>query len=216
MSPSSALTDACYNLRAMSDASKSKPPPSAPPDEPQGSLGAVLIGAAILIVAALLIFWPDSDAASGDAGKGGKGGKAGQQGSNMADGGRSGTARGIQPREVDPAEARMTPQVTPGLLAPTNGLATMPAPKPEPTSFPSAAAEIAYFEKKLVQAREDLAARTTFLERMKKTLAEGAISEHDRNTQRAKIVQSNYDKAQARVTELEQKVADLKRKQAGG
>lgn len=198
----------------MSDAPKSKVPPNAPPDEPQGSLGAVLIGAAILIVAALLIFWPDSDAASGgDAG--GKGGKAGQ-GSNMADGGRSGTARGIQPREVDPAEGRMTPQVTPGLLAPTNGLATMPAPKPEPTSFPSAEAEIAYFEKKLVQAREDLAARTTFLERMKKTLAEGAISEHDRNTQRAKIVQSNYDKAQARVTELEQKVADLKRKQAGG
>ncbi|MBK7824569.1 hypothetical protein [Nannocystis sp.] len=199
----------------MSDAPKSKVPPNAPPDEPQGSLGAVLIGAAILIVAALLIFWPDNDAASDGAG-GGKASKAGQQGSNMADGGRSGTARGIQPRAVDPAEARMTPQVRPGLLAPTDGLATMPTPKPEPTSFPSAAAEIAYFEKKLVQAREDLVARTTFLERMKKTLAEGAISEHDRNTQRAKIVQSNYDKAQARVTELEQKVADLKRKQTGG
>ena len=200
----------------MSDASKSKPPPSAPPDEPQGSLGAVLIGAAILIVAALLIFWPDSDAASGDAGKGGKGGKAGQQGSNMADGGRSGTARGIQPREVDPAEARMTPQVTPGLLAPTNGLATMPAPKPEPTSFPSAAAEIAYFEKKLVQAREDLAARTTFLERMKKQKDNAPISELERMNQRGKVVQDNYDKAVVKVGELEKKVAELKRKQAGG
>lgn len=200
----------------MSDASKSKPPPSAPPDEPQGSLGAVLIGAAILLVAALLIFWPDSDAASGDAGKGGKGGKAGQQGSNMADGGRSGTARGIQPREVDPAEARMTPQVTPGLLAPTNGLATMPAPKPEPTSFPSAAAEIAYFEKKLEEARANLVARTTFLERMKKQKDNAPISELERMNQRGKVVQDNYDKAVAKVGELEKKVAELKRKQAGG
>jgi hypothetical protein len=215
MSPSSALTDGCYNLRAMAEAPHSKLPPTAAVDEPQGSLGAVLIGVAVLAIAALLIFWPDSETAS-KAGKDGKDGAAGQ-GSNVAGGGAAGgVARGIQPRAIDPAEARSRPQVTPGLLAPTSGLAMSPERKPEPTSFPSAAAEIAHFEKKLEQARADLTARTTFLERMKKQKDEAPISETDTMNQRAKIVQNNYDRALARVEELEQKVAGLKRKQAGG
>ncbi len=200
----------------MADAPNSKLPPNAPADEPQGSLGTVLIGGAILLIAALLIFWPDGDTAGkGDAA--GKGGAAGQQGSNMAGGGGpGGVARGIQPRAIDPAEGRSTPQVTPGLMAPTNGLAMAPEPKPEPTSFPSAAAEIAHFEKKLEEARANLVARTTFLERMKKQKEDAPISELDRINQRGKVVQENYDKAVTRVDDLEKKVAELKRKQAGG
>lgn len=199
----------------MADAPHSKLPPNAPADEPQGSLGAVLIGGAILVVAALLIFWPDSETAS-KAGAGGKDGAAGQQSSNIAGDGPGGVPRGIQPRAIDPAEGRSAPRVTPGLMAPSNGLAMLPERKPEPTSFPSAAAEIAHFEKKLEQARADLTARTTFLERMKKQKDEAPISETDTMNQRAKIVQNNYDRALARVEELEQKVAGLKRKQAGG
>jgi hypothetical protein len=202
-------------LRAMVDAAKSKLPPNAPADEPQGSLGAVLIGGAILAIAALLIFWPDSDAAT-KTGAGGKDGAGGQQASNVAGGDPMGAARGIQPRAIDPAEARTTPQVTPGLLAPTDGLAMMPQRKPEPTSFPTAAAEIAHFEKKLVEARENLVARTTFLERMNRQKEQAPISEMDRINQRAKVVQENYDKAVTRVEQLELKVAELKRKQAGG
>lgn len=200
----------------MADAPHSKPPPNAPADEPQGSLGAVLIGAAVLAIAALLIFWPDSETAS-KTGKGGRDGGAAGQASNVAGGGGAGgVARGIQPRAIDPAEGRSQPQVTPGLMAPSNGLAMVPERKPDPTSFPSAAAEIAFFEKKLEQARADLTARTTFLERMKKQKDDAPISETDKMNQRSKVVQENFDKARARVEELEEKVAGLKRKQTGG
>lgn len=199
----------------MADAPHSKLPPNAPADEPQGSLGAVLIGGAILVVAALLIFWPDSETAS-KAGAGGKDGAAGQQSSNIAGDGPGGVPRGIQPRAIDPAEGRRSPRITPGLMAPSSGLAMLPERKPEPTSFPSAAAEIAHFEKKLEQARADLVARTTFLDRMKKAQEQAPISETDRMNQRAKIVKENYDKAEAKVADLEAKVAGLKRKQAGG
>ena len=199
----------------MVDAAKSKLPPNAPADEPQGSLGAVLIGGAILAIAALLIFWPDSETAS-KAGAGGKDGAAGQQGSTVAGGGPGGVARGIQPREIDPAEARTGPQVRDGLLAPTNGLAMMPQRPPEPTSFPNTAAEIAHVEKKLAEARTNLESRTLFVERMKKQKEQASVSEMDRINQRAKVVQDNYDKAVDRVTDLEHKLAELKRKQAAG
>jgi hypothetical protein len=184
------------------------------PEEPQGSLGAVLIGGAILLIAGLLIFWPGSDSAS-KTGAGADGKGAGVQGSNVAGGGPGGgLASGIKPREVDPAEGRTHSQAA--FAAPTNGLAMMPTSKPEPTSFPSAAAEIAYFEKKLEQAERDLVSRTTFLERMKRIQEKAPISEHDRNVRRAKIVQENYDKAVARVAELEKKIAELRAKQTGG
>lgn len=190
--------------------------PGTPPgEEPQGSLGAVLIGGAILLIAGLLIFWPGSDSASrSGAGAGGKGGD-GVQGSNVADGPGAAGAGGIRPREVDPAEGRSHSRAAYAAQGAT-GLAMMPKPKPEPTSFPSAAAEIAHFEKKLEQAQRDLASRTTFLERMKRIQEQAPISEHERNLKRAKVVQENYDKAAARVTELEQKLAGLRAKQAGG
>jgi hypothetical protein len=190
-------------------------PPAAggPGEEPQGSLGAVLIGGAILLIAGLLIFWPGGDSATGRmTGPDGKVG--GVQGSDIAGGPGSGRASGIKPREVDPAEGRVRPSAA--FAAPGQGLAMMPTPKPEPTSFPSAAAEIAYFEKKLEQARRDVVARTTFLERMKRIQDRAPLADHERNIRRAKVVQENYDKAVKRVEELEAKIAGLRAKQTGG
>lgn len=199
----------------MTDVAPKPNPAAVPPpgEEPQGSLGAVLIGGAILLVAALLIFWPSSESASG-AGANGSGSSrsGGVQGSDIA-GGQGQAVRGITPREVDPAEGKARAQTA--FMAPTNGMTMMPTPKPEPTSFPSAAAEIAYFEKKLEQARRDLVSRTTFLERMKKIQDNAPISEHDKNVRRAKVVQENYDKALDRVEELEKKLKDLRAKQGG-
>jgi ribosomal protein L13E len=92
-----------------------------------------------------------------------------------------------------------------------------PQRKPEPTSFPSAAAEIAHFEKKLEQARADLTARTTFLERMKKQKDDAPISELTAMNQRGKIVQRQLRQGRgSSVGELEQEGRRLKRKQAGG
>jgi len=201
----------------MTDAPKpnstSSAPGTAPAEEPQGALGAVLIGGAILVIAALLIFWPSSDTAGEAGGKGGRGG--GQQAYN-GDGEGDGKTRGISPREVDPAEARIavTPRVREGILAPTNGMAMVPTREPEPTSFPSVAAEITYLEKKLVEARSNLESRAVFLERMKKMQQSAPVSEYERTSARAKVVQDNYDKAQARVDDLEYKIK-LLRKQGG-
>ena len=188
--------------------------PGGPPgEEPQGSLGAVLIGGAILLVAALLIFWPSSESASG-AGADGSGSRSGGvQGSDIV-GGAGQSVRGITPREVDPAEGKARAQ--PAFMAPNQGMTMMPNPKPEPTSFPSAAAEIAHFEKKLEQARANLEQRATFLERMKR-IKDNAKNAADlaRAESRSVIVQQNYDKAKQVVTDLEQKIAGLREKQAG-
>ena len=182
-----------------------------PGDEPQGSLGAVLIGAAILLVAGLLIFWPagDSATASKDS-KDGKGAQA-QQSSNSLDGaGPGGKARGIAPRELDPVAERPGPRVREGVMAPADGMTLAPQPPPEPTSFPSVAAEIAHLEAKLVGARANLASRTVFLERMKKMQAEAPISDHQRTAQRARIVQENYDIAQSRVDDIQYRLNKLR------
>jgi len=202
------MTDA-----APKSTSTSPAPGNSPAEEPQGALGAVLIGGAILVIAALLIFWPGGGGSGVGVGVGGKGGGAGgQQAYNgIDDDGGGGRSRGISPREVDPAEARVAPRVREGLLAPTNGMAMVPTREPEPTSFPSVAAEIAYLEKKLVEARSNLEARGVFLERMKKIQARAPISEHERNTRRGKVVQENYDKAQTRVDDLVYKLKLLRK-----
>lgn len=202
------MTDAAPKPNPTSPA-----PGNSPAEEPQGALGAVLVGGAILLIAALLIFWPGSDASGVD----GKGGARGQQAYNGVDGdgdGGGARGRGITPREADPAEARVAPRVREGLLAPTNGMAMVPTREPEPTSFPSVAAEIAYLEKKLVEARSNLESRAMFLERMKKIQAAAPISDQERNARRAKVVQDNYDKAQTRVDDLVYKLK-LLRKPAG-
>lgn len=195
------------------------PAPTTPPpaDDPQGSLGAVLIGGAILLIAGLFIFWPASETASpGGGGAGGnKAGAAAQQANSAAEDGRSGggLAQGIEARDVDPArgQQRSEARVTPGLLAPTRGMAPVPPPTPERTSFASNAEELAYFEKKLEDARKDLDMRATFLERMRKIEAQGkSAAEDERNAARAKIVQKNYDSARLRVEELEKKVKALR------
>ena len=201
----------------MTDAPKptSTPPApgSSPAEEPQGALGAVLIGGAILLIAALLIFWP-SGGSSGVDGKGGARGQQAYNGDGIDGDDRGGPGRGIKPREADPAEARVAPRVREGLLAPNNGMAMAPTREPEPTSFPSVAAEIAYLEKKLVEARANLESRATFLARMKKIQAAAPISDQERNARRAKVVQDNYDKAQLRVDDLVYKLK-LLRKPAG-
>ncbi len=174
----------------------------------------MLIGGAILLIAALLIFWPSGESADVRGGKNGKG-AGGQQASNSLDGddaGAVGRARGIAPRDRDPVREREAPRVREGLVAPVTGITAMPAREPEPTSFPTVAAEIAYLERKLVEARENLASRTVFLERMKRIQEQAPISDHQRNSQRAKVVQTNFDKAQDRVDDIQYKLNVLRGK----
>lgn len=184
----------------------------------------MLIGGAILLIAGLFIFWPDSDATTAERNKASAQGAAAQQGSNTVAGGRGGGAvdglgRGIDPRDIDPARAQAQSdaertahaRLTPGLLSPGLTMAPPPKPTPEPTSFATKAEEIAYVEKKLAQARSDLDARATFLERMQKIQQKSkSVDEDERNAARAKIVQQNYETARVRVEELEKRLKSLK------
>ncbi len=196
----------------MTDPAPSIPPPA---DDPQGSLGAVLIGGAILLIAGLFIFWPQSDTTTTATRT--AAGQSAAQGSNSLvsgkDGGDGGIVRGIDPRDIDPAQAaqRVQARLTAGVQAPNLQMAPAPTPAPEPTSFDSTAEEIAYVEKKLTLARADVEARAVFVDRMQKILQKGKTADEDeRNAARAKIVQQNYETARARVTELEARLKSLK------
>lgn len=183
-----------------------------------GAVWALLVGGAILTIAALLIFWPTGDTATqtGGAAAGRNGG--GQQASHTANGDAQGGLAlngGVGAREVDPAR-NGRPRVREGLLPGGSGglnLAPPPKPKPEPTSFSSAAKEIAYYEKKLEAARYTLTQREKFWERMQR-IREGAVTPQAQQAaeQRAVIVKKNLDDAAAAVKELEQKVQRLKEK----
>lgn len=192
---------------------------SSQPEPAQGgALWALIVGGAILVVAALLIFWPGGDATTG-AGSGKGKGSAGQQASlaQGGAGGPEGQAMGVGARDYDPNRGNGKARVNPGLVPIGPGSNTMAPPrkpKPEPTSFPSAGAEIAYWEKKLALAQQELTQRTLFLERMKKVKENARTSEQIETAERrGVIVQKNYDDAKKHVEELEQKVAGLKEKQ---
>ncbi|MCY1010945.1 hypothetical protein OV079_36345 [Nannocystis pusilla] len=196
-----------------------KPTTATQPEPAQGgALWALIVGGAILVVAALLIFWPGGDAASGAAGAGKSKGSAGQQASlAQSGGGPESQALGVGARDYDPnrgnGKARINPSILP--VGPkSDSLAPPKKPKPEPTSFASAGAEIAYWEKKLDIARKDLAQRTIFLERMKKVKENARTSEQiELAERRGVVVEKNYTDQKQLVEELEQKVARLKEKQ---
>ncbi|MBZ5715732.1 hypothetical protein [Nannocystis pusilla] len=184
-----------------------------------GALWALIVGGAILVVAALLIFWPGGDATSASgSGKGSKG-SAGQQASlaQGGAGGPEGQALGVSARDYDPNRGNGKVRINPNILPVGPGANSLAPPrkvKPEPTSFPSAAAEIAYWEKKLAAARQDLTQRTLFLERMQKVKENARTSEQiELAERRGVVVQKNYDEAKKTVEELEQKVDGLKEKQ---
>lgn len=183
-------------------------------------LWALLVGGAILVVAALLIFWPAGDASSGGGNSGGPGGKggAGHQ-SSLAQGrtGPDGQALGVGAREIDPNRGGGRPRVNSGLIPAGSAGHTLAPPKkvkPEPTSFASPAAEIAYWERKLVLAEQELAQRTLFVERMKKAKEDARTSEQiEIAERRGKVVEKNYLDQKQKVDDLTKKVADLKEKQ---
>jgi hypothetical protein len=196
-------------------------PKTATASQPEqgGALWALIVGGAILVVAALLIFWPGGDAASGGPGGAGKGkGSAGQQASlAQSGGGPDGQAFGVGAREYDPNRGNGKARINPAILPVGNGSSSLAPPrkvKPEPTSFASASAEIAYWEKKLGLAQKELAQRTIFLERMKKVKENARTSEQiELAERRGVIVEKNYTDQKKVVEDLEQKVAGLKEKQ---
>jgi hypothetical protein len=179
-------------------------------------LPTVLAGAGILLVAGLMIFWPDDSTqatkkqsarvvqgADADA-KGGRGGIP----SREAD-----KARGAS--QAEPAtKSRINPRLQP---ATEFGMSPNP-PKKGPPEFENNEEEIAYWETQLAEAQRVLAMRERAIERLPEIKEqikagndpEGGLKAFERREQ---IIHENLGKQKQKVAEIEEKLGAMK---AGG
>ncbi|MFO7563741.1 MAG: hypothetical protein R6X02_13940 [Enhygromyxa sp.] len=183
-----------------------------PPSEGGGMLPALLAGAGILLVAGLLIFGDDDEKKAIEGAKDGQAVNAAHSAK-----GRAQTVGGVAARPTDDAtklsrpQPRLNPRIANAIV--TEGMAPSPNKKPEPTSFASTADEIAYWEEELRAAEGNLEIREQAAERAPKS--EAKIREHGtaedlaQFQKRLEIVNDNLEKAQARVAEVEAKLAEL-------
>jgi hypothetical protein len=186
--------------------------PDAKPQEGGGGmLPALLAGAGILIVAGLLIFGGDDDKAAKQAE-----GKDAKSASMQSKAGSGGNKAGLATREVDPASQpkdgpKLNPRIANSIV--TGGMA--PGKPPEPTSFESVAAEIAYWEDELREANRMLEIREAAVERIPE-IEEAIRTGNDpvnglkEFENRKKVVADNLDRAKKRVEEVEGKLAKLR------
>lgn len=175
-------------------------------------LPALLAGAGILIVAGLLIFGGDDD----EAAKRSEADKAKSASAQSKSG--SGGKTGMATREVDDAttpgaqnKPKLNPRIANSIV--TGGMA--PGKPPEPTSFESVDAEIAYWEDELREANRMLEIRENAIERIPE-IEEAIKNGNDpvnglkEFENRKKVVADNLDKAKKRVEEVEGKLAKLR------
>jgi len=192
--------------------------PEAQSEEEQSFLPTVLVGAGILAVAALLIFWPSDDAARGGNGAGAAGNEAGAAAGANA-GGPRGRAAGVGSRPVDAAtRPEAAGRRNPAIKLPAGAHGMAPVPEPQPKDPPATATvdeKIAFYEKRLVQAERMLDNRKKFAERLtaRQARIESAPDSDERLKEfekRKAIVEDNYEKAKSDVEEIEGKLAELR------
>jgi hypothetical protein len=180
-------------------------------------LPTVLAGAGILVVAGLMIFWPQdatertatgesSAAAAKAAGAGGRGGVAARQ----ADEAKQGPS----------ADERIKPRVNPRLQVATEfGMSPNPPPS-GPPEFKTHDEELKYWELQLSEAKRVLAMREKAIERLpkiKEQLMAGSDPEAGLKAfeRREQVVLENLEKQRQLVAELEEKVGALREKSGG-
>ncbi|MEM6292910.1 MAG: hypothetical protein AAGA54_16665 [Myxococcota bacterium] len=189
-----------------------------------GLVPAILAGAGILAVVGLLVFWPSGD----DEDKGKKGGKdkvadgrkaaAGAAGRNGGKGASAQGGGGVGARAVDaatPGASATKGKVNPKVLPTGMGMAPgVPVEEPPP-KFKNVEDEIAWYETKLDKANEMVESRQKNVERLAKA-KQKAEDSPDPGPAMAKyesskrIVEANLAKAEAKVSEIEKKLADLR------
>lgn len=171
-------------------------------------LPAVLAAGVILLLAGGLIFWPSDDEATEVPGK-----KPNQTASMRAG---DPSPSGIKGREIDSATGRPKPRVNPALRLPELGTAPGPPPDEGPPDFQSKEEEIEWYEKRLSSAQSILENRRKFVERLPAARERFERRHPDPSTrddawqQREDTVKDNLEKAQAKVEELEAKLAELR------
>jgi hypothetical protein len=177
-----------------------------------GMLPALLAGAGILAVAALFIFGGDDDKEAKQA----QDAKAQQAAAQTQ---KVGSPKGgVASRKADDAtetskpKPRLNPRIADAIV--TDGMAPVPNKRPDPTSFESTEAEIAYWEEALGEANRMLEIRQRASEHVplqEERIRENGTPEDLEEFQgRKQVVADNLAKAQARVTEIEAKLARLR------
>jgi hypothetical protein len=183
--------------------------PNPAPAEGGGMLPALLAGAGILLVAGLFIFGGDDDKATE-----GKDGKTASANAQTANGRKGGVAarRADDARETSKPQPKLNPRLANAIV--TDGMAPTPNKKPEPTSFASNSDEIAYWEDELRSAESMLEIRQRAADYApaaeSKIRDNGSAQDLEEFQKRIEVVNTNLDKAKARVTEVEDKLAALK------
>lgn len=176
-------------------------------------LPTLLAGAGILVVAGLMIFWPDdstrtakksSDKVGANAGKDGAGGPGGVPASD-AD---KANSRGQ-------GEPRIKPRINPRLQPATEfGMSPNPGTN-KPPKFTDADEEISYWETQLSEAERVLKMRERAIERLPK-IKEQIMNGNDPEAglvafeRREQIIHENLGKQKDKVSELGEKVDALK------
>jgi hypothetical protein len=187
--------------------------PTPPPEEKRSLVPTILAIAAVCAVVALLFLWPGGGGSGpeGATDRDGAGGPRGGQASERT------KRAGVQARGYDEAKGSPGGRVNPAVKLPNVGMAPGPAPGPEePPEFKSAEEEIAWYEKKLEQAKANLEMRTLAMQRL-----DGARERAEQSADpqealrvfegRKERVEDNHRRAEEKVKELEQKLAELRR-----
>jgi len=190
--------------------------PDAKPQEGGGGmLPALLAGAGILIVAGLLIFGGDDDEAAkrSEADKT----KSANMQSKSGGGGKSGIAarESDDPNaRPDPNKPKLNPRIANSIVT-SGGMAPDPGKKEVPSSFASVADGITYWEDQLREANRMLEIREQAVEhipQVEEAIRNGndPVNGLKEFENRKKVVNDNLDKAQKRVTEVEDKLTKLR------
>ncbi len=181
-----------------------------PPEEEGSPLPALLAGGAIIVIFALIIFWPSGEEAVYQGPSGGVNGQ--QQSANQGSKPKASrrTAQ-VEAREMDrPGVRSAGSKINPKIGPMVSGMAP-PPPKEEIPEFKSKTEEITYWERKLEVANRMLAGRKVFVDRLNRISSEAEDPSQRENVEsRRATVEQNYEAARAKVKEIEDRIAELR------
>jgi ribosomal protein L15 len=177
----------------------------------------ILVGVGLVAaVLAIIALWPGDEKGRGDKRGASAAERAGRSAGAIAAAGEG--EGGVKARNYDEPSAARTGARNPAVKLPPVGMAPDRAPEDDtPPVFESKEAEIAWYEKRLDAAKKQADSRRKFVDRLpavRERIEKGP--DPDKQLEafegRSRIVKDNYDKALAKVVELEKKLAELRGK----
>lgn len=198
----------------MESKSESAPQPA----EGKGkSMMPIFAGIGLLVaVLAIVALWPGDESKGGKGKGGGSAERTGRASGAIAAADKDGEPGGVKARAYDEPSAARTGARNPAVKLPPVGMAPdRPQPDETPPTFESKEAEIAWYEKKLDAAKKNAESRKKFVDRLpavRERIEKGPDPEKQLEAfeGRSKIVKDNYDRAMAKIEEIERKLSELR------